>query len=424
MKHNVDEVSLRNGAKGLLINVPGASVMNFKVQFRAGCRYAKKPELYEIAHIVEHLSFGANARFKDEQAFETEFTKNGAYHNAWTSDLSVCYEAECADFEWDRILDLHRVSITEPRFNDEELKSEKATVRSELTGYMNDYTRLIWPRLMSATGEKVPTLRERLNTVSNIELKDIREHYRRTHTASNMRFVITGRLPRRRKRQIIRNLEEWELKEGSRLDVPLDDLHSGDPILIRRKDASNITFGFSFLTPRKLPSEEVRIMDCLNHILNGTTSSRIFGQARKRGLIYGMGSSLTNSIRNSSWDFDGEVNLETSEELFSLIQKELNKVLNGEIIESDIESAKSYALGRHQMSAQTVSQISDYYSDSYFLGGDIEEYHKIPNFINAIDKPKIVALAREYAGSGIKGFAAVSSCDKSTINALAGHLEI
>ena len=424
MRHSVDEVVLKNGMKGLLINVPGASVMNFKIQFRAGCRYAKKPELYEIAHVVEHLSFGANAKFKDEQAFESEFTKNGAYHNAWTSDLSVCYEAECADFEWDRILELNRISITEPRFNDEELKSEKSTVRSELTGYLNDYTRLIWPRLMSATGEPVPTLRERLNTVSNIELKDIKEHYRRTHTANNMRFVITGRLPRRRKRQVIRNLESWNLKDGERLDAPEDQLHPGTPVLIRRKDASNITFGFSFVTPRKISPEETHIMDCLNHILNGTTSSRIFGQARKRGLIYSMGSSLTNSIKNSSWDFDGEVNLETADELFILIQKELNKVLNGEIKESDIEAAKSYTLGRHQMSAQTVSQISDYYSDSYFLGGDIEEYHKIPGLISSIDKPKIVALAREYAGSGIKGFAAVGSCEKAIINGLAAHLEI
>ena len=239
-----------------------------------------------------------------------------------------------------------------------------------------------------------------------------------------MRFVITGRLPRRRKRQIIKNLENWNLKEGERLEAPDDQLHSGNPVLIRRKDASNITFGFSFVTPRKLSSEETRIMDCLNHILSGTTSSRIFGQARKRGLIYSMGSSLTNSIKNSSWDFDGEVNLETADELFILIQRELNKVLNGEIKESDIEAAKSYALGRHQMSAQTVSQISDYYSDSYFLGGDIEEYHKIPGLISSIDKSKIVTLAREYAGSGIKGFAAVGSCEKSVINDLAIHLEI
>ena len=100
----------------MLIDIPTASVMDTRVQFRAGIRYAKRPELYEIAHVVEHLSFGANAKYHSEAAYEAEFTKNGAYHNAWTSDFSVCYETECADFEWDRILDLKRIAITSPRF--------------------------------------------------------------------------------------------------------------------------------------------------------------------------------------------------------------------------------------------------------------------------------------------------------------------
>ena len=141
MKHNVEEVELKNGARGLLIDIPNASVMTTRVQFRAGMRYAKTADLAEIAHVVEHLSFGANGSYKNEKDYEAEFTKNGAYHNAWTSDFSVCYETECADFEWDRILDLKRIAITTPKFNEEELKSEKGNVRSELTGYMNDYSR-------------------------------------------------------------------------------------------------------------------------------------------------------------------------------------------------------------------------------------------------------------------------------------------
>ena len=127
MRHYVEEVRLKNGAQGLLINVPGASVMSTRVQFRGGLRYAKKPEIYEIAHVVEHLSFGANSEYKSEFEYESEFTKNGAYHNAWTSDLSICYETECADFEWARILDLKRLAICEPKFNELELKSEKET---------------------------------------------------------------------------------------------------------------------------------------------------------------------------------------------------------------------------------------------------------------------------------------------------------
>lgn len=421
MKHSVEVVALRNGARGLLIDIPGASVMATRIQFRAGMLYAKNKEVYEIPHLVEHLAFGANAKFKDEQAFEAEFTKNGAYHNAWTSDISVCYETECADFEWERIMDLQRISICSPKFNEEELKSEKANVRSELTGYMNDYYRLLWPRVQQAVGEDILDLPERLKTISNIELKDIREHYRRTHTAKNMLFIIAGKM-KGRKHKIIKMLEGWELKEGEKFEMPFSDLHAGEAVSIRRKDASNITFGFSLVTPRHLEPNEVFAMSCLNHILNGTTNSKIFGAARKQGLVYGMGSSIASNATNSYWDFDGEVNLENAEALFGLIQTELNKVLNGEVSDEDFEAAKSYALGRLQMGAQTVGQIADYYADGYFTNETVEKYDNMPNLIRGIDKFKMLELSREFAGSGISGFAAVSSTEKAVISGLASKL--
>lgn len=421
MKHSVEEVTLKNGAKGLLIDIPGASVMSTRIQFRAGMMYAKNHDVYEIPHIVEHLAFGANAKFKDEQAFEAEFTKNGAYHNAWTSDISVCYETECADFEWERIMELQQVSISEPKFNEEELKSEKANVKSELTGYMNDYYRLLWPRVQQAVGEDILALPERLETIRNIELKDIREHYRRTHTAKNMMFIIAGKI-RGRKHKIIKMLEGWGLKEGEKFEIPLTELHSSDAVSIRRKDASNITFGFSLVTPRHLDPSEVFAMNCLNHILNGTTNSKIFGAARKRGLVYGMGSSVASNAHSSYWDFDGEVNVENAEALFELIQTELMKTLNGEILDMDFLAAKSYALGRFQMGAQTVGQIADYYADGYFTNETIVKYDSMPNLIKGIDKFKMIELAREFAGSGIKGFAAVSSVEKAVISELENRL--
>jgi len=422
MKHSVEEVTLKNGAKGLLINVPGASVMSTRVQFRGGLRYAKKPEIFEIAHVVEHLSFGANAKYKSESAYESEFTKNGAYHNAWTSDLSIVYETECADFEWSRILDLKRLAICEPRFNDLELKSEKSTVKSELSGYLNDYNRLLWPRLQQSIGENVQNLSGRLKTLPNIELKDIREHYRRTHAAGNMRFVIAGDLGWRRRRRLVKLLNAWELKSGSRLEVPLDELHSSEPVLIRRKDASNLTFGLSFVTPRRFDASCVIAMSCLNHILTGTMSSRIFGEARHRGLVYGIGSSLNMDESKSSWDFDGEVEEEHALELFDLIHAELLRVLNGEIDDKDLSAAKSYTLGRFQMAAQTVGQIADFYAEEFFKSDEVENYAKIPDIVRTVDKTEIVELARELIDSQISSLVVVGSCDKSLVNNLATRL--
>ena len=398
--------------------------MATRVQFRGGLRFCKKPELYEIAHVVEHLSFGANSKYKSESAYESEFTKNGAYHNAWTSDLSICYETECADFEWDRILDLKRLAITEPRFNEAEFIAEKGNVKSELTGYTNDYNRLLWPRLQKTIGENVDTLSERIRTIPNIELKDIREHYRRTHTAENMRFVISGHLNFRRRHKIIKMLNSWDLKPGERLDVPLDDLHGSEPVLIRRKDAANITFGFSFVTPRRFDSACTIAMSCLNHILTGTMSSRIFGEARRRGLVYGMGSSLNLDESKSSWDFDGEVDEENAIELFDLIRKELARVLNGEIDDKDLEAAKSYCLGRFQMAAQTVGQLADFYAEEFFKADEVENYSLVPDIVRTVDKTEIIELARELISSNISSLVAVGSCDKTLILELAARLHL
>ncbi len=404
-----------------MIDVPGASVMNTKFQFRAGMRYARRPEVYEIAHVVEHLAFGANAEFSNEQKFESDFIKNGAYHNAWTSDFSVCYESECADFEWERIMHLQQVAIAQPKFNDEELRSEKGNVKAELTGYMNDYGRLLWPRLQQVVGENVPDLQERIKTIPNIELKDIREHYRRTHTAHNLRFIIAGNL-RGRKHKIIRMLNQWDLRPGERFAVPTDELHGAAPTLIRRKDATNITFAFTWMIPRRLEPSEIYAMNCLNHILNGTMSSRILGQARKHGLVYGMGSDISNGWHDTSWDFDGEVNAENSVKLFELIHKELAKILAGDLSDEDIENAKSYATGRYQIGAQTVSQISDYYADAYFTNGTFEKYSRMPALVRNINKDEIVRVAREFLTSNINALVAVSSVEKALINELSEKL--
>ena len=156
--------------------------------------------------------------------------------------------------------------------------------------------------------------------------------------------------------------------------------------------------------------------------MNGTTNSKIFGAARKRGLVYGMGSSVASNAASSYWDFDGEVNIENAEELFELIQTELMKTLNGEILDMDFLAAKSYALGRFQMGAQTVGQIADYYAESYFTNETTERYDNMPNLIKSIDKFKMIELAREFAGAGIRGFAAVSSTEKAFISSLEDRL--
>lgn len=422
MKHSTQEVRLKNGAKGLLVDVPGATVMSFQFQFRAGNRYVKNKDIYETAHIMEHMAFGANAEFKNEHEYEAEFTKNGAYHNAFTSDLSMVYIADCADFEWDRILKLQQVAICQPKFNNDELEAEKGNVRSELTGYLNNHSRVLWPKIQQLLGEDILTFWQRIQTINNVTLKDIKEHYRRTHTADNMRFVVAGKLHGRRK-EIIRMLEAWELEPGERFEVPRDELSSGNATIIRRKEASNITFGLSMMVPKELDDDELEAMNCLDHILTGTMHSRIYGAARSKGLAYGIFSDTSAGFHDSSWDFGGQVNHETADQLFDIIVREVRAVCDGSVTDHELEAAKSYALGRYQMGAQTVSQISGFYTNRYFADGIVKDYEKVPDAIRAVTREQMINTAKLFMDSNTWVLAAVSREEKDEIVGLSDKFE-
>lgn len=423
MQHTATEVRLKNGARGLLIDIPGATVMSFQFQFRAGNRYVSGKDVYETAHIMEHMAFGANARFKNEHEYEADFTKNGAYHNAYTSDMSMVYVADCADFEWERILDLQRVAICQPKFNAEELEAEKGNVKSELTGYLNNHNRVLWPKIQQMLGEDVYTFWQRLQTIPNVTLEDVRDHHARTHTTNNMRFVIAGKL-HGRKSKIIRDMEQWELPAGEHLPAPRDEQHRAAPTLIRRKEASNLTFGWSIILPRSLSDEEAGAMEVLDHILTGTMHSRIYGAARRRGLAYGMFSDTSAGFHDSSWDFGGQVNLDTAPQLFDIIVKELRSVLNDNITEAELSAAKSYALGRYQMGAQTVAQISNFYTGKYFMDGEVKDYNKVPDAINKTSMECIINTAKEFIASDTWVLAGVSSGERDDLIALNDKLSV
>ncbi len=414
MNHTVEEVRLKNGAKGLFINVPGATVMSMQFHFRAGNRYTKAKDIEQVAHIMEHMAFGANARYKTEHEFESEFTKNGAYRNAYTSDLSMVYEADCADFEWDRIIDLQKLAICQPRFNDVELQAEKGNVRSELTNYLNDHHRLLWPRVQQLLGEDVLTYRQSLPTISNVTLADVRDHHRRTHTTRNMRFVVAGKL-RGRKAELKRLIEDFQLPEGERFTVPRDELKSANPSVIRRKDATNLTFNWSMAIPRELSDEELDAMHYLNHILTGTMYSRIFGAARQKGLAYSVSAHVGAGYYDSSWDIIGQVNHETAGELFDIITREIRCVLDGKISQAEIEAAKSFALGRYQMGAQTVSQISSFYTGRYFADDFIKNYAAVPEMIKNVSLERMIDTAREFIDANTWVLAAVSSGERQEL---------
>lgn len=410
MRHTVHEVKLQSGGKGLFIHIPDASVMTFEINFRAG-EYLVTKKKWEAPHIMEHLLFGANELIPKSRDFQAEFEKNGAYSNASINAYEIIYEAECADFEWDRIADLLRVAITKPLFLEKEFMAEFGNVREELVMRSNNHFRHLNLALRQAYGYCILTDQERLDLMENVKLSDVIKHYKSTHTTSNMRFIIAGKLPADRRKRLADIFEAMDLPKGSgRLELPIEKPHAlKKPLYINNDTVKNLYFFLDTFILRQLNNPETDALNLLNIMMTETLYSKILGNARERGLAYDMSSGFGQNRNSSNWWIGAQVSPKSSEPLFDIIRTEVEAVYAGELAHDDIKAAQQYALGRFQRSGQTVGGTASGYASRFFFDDRIDDYYKIPERIAAVSKNGIVDITEELFSKKIWGIGGLGS---------------
>lgn len=423
MKHTVKEITLKNGAKGLLVHIPDATVMTFELNFRAG-EYLVDPKKWETAHLMEHILLGANELYRKARLFQAEIEKNGAYSNASTGVYDITYEAECADFEWQRILDLMLLAITKPLFLREEFDAEYGNVHEELRARSNNHFRHLSLAMREKYGFIAKTDQERLRLMKNVKLKDVQEHYARTHTTQNLRFVIAGNITPKREETVLASLNDIALPKGrSRIALPDErpKLHDA-PLYLPESSVKNVYFYVDIFLNRRMSDPETDALNLTNTMLTETLYSKILGTARERGLVYGMSSGWGQAKLNSSWWFGTQVSRKNAPALFDIMLREIQNVRDGKLTAEELETAQAYALGRFQRSAQTVGGTAAGYSGRYFFEDVVEDCYQVPKRIKAVTRGQIVEIADALLGENLWGMGVLGNCGEPFAKALADRL--
>jgi predicted Zn-dependent peptidase len=397
--------------------------MTFDFNFRAG-EYLVDSQKWEVPHLMEHVLLGANELIPRARDFQAELEKNGAYSNATTGVYDITYEAECADFEWDRVLGLLLVAITKPLFLDEEFKAEFGNVREEMAARSNNHFRRLSLEMREHLGLIAKTDMERLELMENVTVDDVREHYKRTHFTPNLRFIIAGNMTTSRKDAIQVMLENIDLpNNGKRFVLPPERPRKLiTPVYVDNDTVENLYFYIDTFIKRRLDEAETDALSLVNTMMTETLYSRILGTARERGLVYGMNSGISYTRDASNWWFGAQVSDKNAPPLLHILIAELSNVLTGHIAENEIEATKQYARGRYQRSGQTVGSTASGYAGRYFFDGVIEDYYRIPERIKAINKEQIIAVSNSMFTDDIWGFGVLGNCGRDFVSQLQQQL--
>lgn len=423
MKHTVTEVELKNGSRGLLIDLPGASVTSYEFNFRAGEFLVSKPK-WEVPHLMEHIvAAGANEYYPDRKIYQAELSKNGADSNAYTSYYSVSYVGEVADFEWQRVLDLLFKGLTKPLFLQAEFDAEFGNIKDELTSYTNNHFRELGSELAKAFSFNVVTDRQRIKLMPNIQREDLIEHYKNTHFSSNMRFIVAGNL-RGRRTDVKRVIENIDLpKGGSRIKLPIEQAKKPSrPTFIANKTVPNIYLMISSYLNDVISNRDDDALGLARVMLTDTLHSKIFGAARDRGLVYHVHSSHHLSSKVTEWYLNAQVLAENAPALCDIILAEIIKVQNGIIDELELDAAKQYALGSFQRSMQTVNSVAGAYG-RYFFDGHIEDMRSVPARIKAIKKSDMARAMRQMFSDDLGSVGILGGTDAGLAQRLYSELQ-
>ncbi len=397
MKHTVEEFKLSNGIRGLLIDVPGAEVVEYQFIFRAGY-YLCPPEKVELAHLTEHMVFAANQVYQSLEKYNSEILKNGAECDAFTSAQYITYYCKCADFEWERLFKLFISGISQPLFLEEEFRSELQVIKEELQR-IDDYRYILSDILDKQLGFVSRTAKEGLISLDKIDLEDVRRFYNQTHFSGNMAFIMTGNIKDRGEKitNLLNNFDLPVNKENKLLDAPKQKLHGLNHLLsLKYESVPNLYYSFNVLSTQKLSDSEKLDLEILKDLLINFSESRIFCKARKLGLLYDGGSCFFgNTVSSSFFGLENQVATEKALPLFDLIQKEFSTLLSGNLETEEVERFKQTFSGPFYLDLETVSNIANIYRYEYLDNGRIINYETIAEQMKSVNSESITQTLRK-----------------------------
>jgi predicted Zn-dependent peptidase len=200
-------------------------------------------------------------------------------------------------------------------------------------------------------------------------------------------------------------LEKVDLPRGkARIELPAEQPKAIEkPIFISRPSVKTLHFYLDTFALQRFNDDEWDALGLVNTMLTATLNSRILGEARERGLVYGMSSNLDTTHDSSMWWFGAQVIPKNAPALFEIIVRELKRVREGDISGEDLEAAKQFLLGRYQRSGQTVGGIINGYSGRYYFDSVIDDYEAVPARIKAVTKSRIVNASERMFSDKIGG---------------------
>lgn len=282
---------LNNGIKINYIERQG-EISSFCIGFGAGAIVEKENEL-GLAHIVEHMLFKGTEN-RNEEEINSVCDEIFGFHNAMTNYPYAIYYGTTLSSDFEKGFEIYSDILLNPTFPEYGFREEINIILEELKEWKDDPYQECEDEILKNSFKKRRIKDLIIGTeenISNTNLEDIKNFYKKYYTPENCVISIVSSLPFSRIIDIInKQFCYWKRNNDATID---DEVYEDNMCGIYtkvRKDLSGSKILYCFPI-HNLNQREKMLLKIFNYKFGVGTSSILYSVIRtQHGLVYDIGS--------------------------------------------------------------------------------------------------------------------------------------
>ncbi len=400
---NIERMVSPGGIEAWLVREPSVPLIAMHFAFKGGASQdpALKPGVASLAASLlddgaGDLDTKAFHRKIEDNAVELRFSATRDYVTGSIRMLRDRQEAS---------LDLMRLALTAPRFDADAIERVRAQVlsglRRETTSPNSIASRLWWRtafpdhpygRPGSGTLESVPL----------ITGDDLKTYARRVLARDTLKVAVVGDIDAATLGTVLDRVFGALPAKGDLTPVPPAQMQATGRRIVVDLDVPQAVISYGGLgLARNDPDFFAAYI--VNHILGGGSfSSRLYNEVReKRGLAYGISSSLVWLERAALFMGGTQTRADRTGEALEIIEAEIRRIANEGPNEDEFAKAKAYLKGSYALGFDTSSKIAGQLLQIQLDNLGIDYINKRGSLIDAVTLDHAKRAAKRLAPGGM-----------------------
>jgi zinc protease len=358
---DIKEVTTSSGISAWLVEDHTLPIISIRFAFK-GAGSSLDPREKQGRSLLLSNTLDEGAGELDSQSFQKELNDHS---------ISLGFSSTRDDFYGslttltkykDKALELARLSLISPRFDEEPIERMKAAnisrIKSSLSKpnwiaarLMNDIAFKDHPYSLNSGGT--------ITTLKNLSAKDLIDFKNAYLTKDRLNIAVTGDITAKELEAVLDYIFGDLPESGKKSELEAIQIYNGGKTFLFEKDIPQtiIQIWQKGIDHKDPDYHTAQVMD---FILGGSGfGSRLTEEVReKRGLTYGIYSYINQMEATDIYGVSTSTKNETAQEVLSIIKDEWHKIQDDNVTDKELADAKSYLIGSVPLSLSSTSQIS------------------------------------------------------------------